>query len=182
MRRGAGAGPVLADPNSDRHPSRPRHQEALTTCATHPEEASCPSAYLLSHIHKPRPGAVVTCLPCAACQEAPDRTPTPTTVLACRRQEQGHPPRGVSVRDCRQQMAWVLPYPGIAPQAPGKRTQPSLVSLQQPFTMNHSSWGSAHFLEKGEAESPQMPDSAHSPVISKAARVLVGDSGPAERP
>ena len=42
-------------------------------------------------------------------------------------QEQGDIPSGVVFRACRRQVAWVPPYPAIAPQTWGKRTQPALL-------------------------------------------------------
>lgn len=67
MRNSARAWPGSAKPNSDKHPNTETPQEwdtpadpdigvALSTCATCPAHTSCSSAYLLSHMHKPRSG------------------------------------------------------------------------------------------------------------------------------
>lgn len=49
------------------------------------------------------------------------------------------------------------PVLGDSPSGLGEEGSASIVSLQQRFTMNHSSCVSAHFLEKAEVKSQQMP-------------------------
>lgn len=106
----------------------------------------------------------------------------PTSRLAWLGQEQGGLPGGVAVSACSYQMAWNPSSPAAAPQARGKRTRPRIVNLQRRFTLNHSRWVSAHFLEKAEVESRQMRDSARSPADHGAAGVLAGDLGSAQGP
>lgn len=161
---------------------------ALTTWAPHATHTSCSPAHLLSHIHKPKPGTGSH----VPHSQPPRRQPVgptltggadmPTSRLAWLGQEQGGLPGGVAVSACRHQKAWAPSSPAAAPQARGKRTRPRIVSPQRRFTLNHSSWVSAHFLEKAEVESRQMPDSAHSPADHGAAGVLADDLGSAARP
>ena len=137
MRNGAGAQPGSAHSNSDRHPGRPQHQSGPAPCPPPPPpppHTSCLSARLFSHIHTPRSGTGShKCSNAQLSSRRPvgptltDRTSMPISGLARCGREQGDLPRGVAVKACRIQVAWVPPYWATAPQAWGKRAQPALL-------------------------------------------------------